>query len=56
MDEKLLKVCRQIEATKREMWRCRPRSKRHVELELRLRDLMVKRLRFENRIERRKAA
>jgi hypothetical protein len=56
MEEKLLKVKKQIEWTKREMWRCRPRSKRHLELEFRLRDLMIKQLRFENRIERRKAA
>lgn len=56
MDEKQLKLCKQIEATKREMWRCRPRSKRHMELELRLRDLMVKQLRLENRINRQRAA
>jgi hypothetical protein len=56
MDEKQLKLCRQVEATKREMWRCRPRSKRHIELELRLRDLVARQLRLEIRIKRQRAA
>lgn len=46
----------QIEQTKAEMLKAKPRSMRRAELEIRLRDLMVKQLRFENRIERRQAA
>jgi hypothetical protein len=56
MDEKLLRLGKHIERIKREMWRCRPRSRRHTELELRLRDLMLRQLRYENRIDRRKTA
>lgn len=51
-----MKLQAQIEETRREMQNAKPRSKRRMELEMRLRDLMVKQLRFENRIERAKAA
>lgn len=51
-----MKVSEQIERTKREMIRCKPRSQRRIELELRLRNLMVKQLRSEIRIERQRAA
>ncbi len=45
-----------IAITKQELKLSKPRSRRRVELECRLRDLIVKQLRFENRIERRHAA
>ena len=51
-----MKIAEQIERTKTEMARTKPRSARRMELELRLRELIVKQLRFENRAERRKAA
>lgn len=50
------KLQRQIDATKRSLDQTRPRSQRRVELELELRNLRTKQLRFENRIERRHAA
>lgn len=45
-----------IGLTKREMLKLKPRSERRIELEARLKNLMVKQLRFENRIERQHAA
>lgn len=53
---KMQKLTDQIERTRNEMLKCKPRSERRIELELRLRNLMTKQLRFENRIERRRAA
>lgn len=51
-----MKIEEQIRLTKAEMENCKPRSQRKIELQSRLRDLMVKQLRFENRIEKRRAA
>lgn len=51
-----MKIEDQINKTKAEMQKTKPRSLRRTELEMRLRNLMIKQLRFENRIERRKAA
>jgi hypothetical protein len=51
-----MRIADQIESTKAEMLKTKPRSQRRAELEIRLRDLIVKQLRFENRIERRNAA
>jgi hypothetical protein len=48
-------ITAQIEAIKRSIATVRPRSRRRVELELQLRDLMTKRLRYENRKDRRAA-
>jgi len=39
----------QISRTKAELLRVKPRSRRRIELETRLRDLIVKQLRKENR-------
>lgn len=47
-------VSKQIETTKSEMQATRPRSHRRTELELRLRNLRLKQLRFENRMDKRK--
>jgi hypothetical protein len=43
------KTVQQIEETRRELARAKPRSRRHVELEIRLRDLVVRQLRYEIR-------
>lgn len=51
-----MKIEEQIERTKAEMFKCRPRSQRRAELEIRLRDLRTKQLRLEIRIKRRQAA
>lgn len=44
-----MKVAQEIERTKTEMIRAKPKSKRRVELELRLRDLIVRQLKIEMR-------
>jgi len=51
--EDRMKTREQIERTKSELARARPRSRRRVELESRLRDLMTRQLRAETK---RKAA
>lgn len=44
-----MKVVEQIERTKTEMGRAKPKSKRRVELELRLKNLVVRQLKIELR-------
>jgi len=44
-----MSIAEQIKRVKLELARSKPRSRRHVELELRLRDLIVRQLRSENR-------
>ena len=51
-----MKTSEQIERTQAELKRGKPRSIRHAELHVRLRDLRLKQLRSEIRMERRKAA
>jgi len=51
-----MKIAEQIKRTKAEMLKLKPRSERRIELEARLKNLMVRQLRFENRIERQRAA
>ena len=45
-----MKTTEQINRTRTEMLKAKPRSRRRLELEMWLRDLIVKQLRFENRI------
>lgn len=47
--ERMKKINQQIAETKRELETTKPRSRRRVELENRLRDLIVKQLRKESR-------
>lgn len=50
-----MKIEQQIEATKREMSRTKPRSARYAELQSRLKIMVLKQLRSEIRINRRAA-
>jgi hypothetical protein len=50
-----MKIEQQIEATKREMNRIKPRSARYAELQSRLKMMVVKQLRSEIRINKRAA-
>jgi hypothetical protein len=51
-----MKIEEQIGLTKAEMQKSKPRSRRRVELEIRLRDLVLKELQSGKRIKRRVAA
>jgi len=50
-----MKIEEQIEQTKREMDRCKPRSARYAELQSRLKIMVLKQLRSEIRINKRAA-
>ncbi len=47
--EGMKKINQQISETRRELLNTKPRSRRRIELETRLRDLVIKQLRTENR-------
>lgn len=47
--ESMKKINQQISETRRELEKTKPRSHRRIELETRLRDLMLKQLKIENR-------
>lgn len=50
-----MKIEQEIERTKREMMRCKPRSARYAELQGRLKMLVLKQLRLEIRINKKAA-
>ena len=50
-----MNIFQQIERTKAELLRVKPRSRRRIELETRLRDLVLKQIRQENRRDKRAA-
>lgn len=45
-----------IAITQQEFKRAKPKSRRRIELECRLKDLVTQRLQYENRIDKRRAA
>jgi hypothetical protein len=53
--EDRMKLSEQIERTKRELSRVKPRSYRRVELETRLKLLMIRQIKHENRQDKRAA-
>lgn len=54
--EASMKILERIDRAKSELRNVKPRSRRRVELETRLAQLMLQQIRIENRIDKRKAA